>query len=48
MNGLGALVQKDDMRSESPSSIGFTVFAHAHDLNDWILLWWGENMCPEH
>ena len=31
-----------------PSSISFAVFAPAYDLNDWTLLCWGENMCPEH
>ena len=31
-----------------PSSISFAVFAPAHALNDWTLLCWGKNMCPEH
>ena len=48
MNGLGALVQREEVKSESPSSIGFTVSAYAHDLNDWTMLSRGENICPEH
>ena len=48
LNGLGALVQREKVPLESPSSIGFTVFAHAHGLNDWTLLCRCENMCPEH
>ena len=31
-----------------PSSINFAVFVPAHDLNDWTLLCWCENMGPEH
>ena len=47
MNGLGALVQSEGVQSESPSSIGFTTFAHAHDLNNWTLLGRCEHMWPE-
>ena len=28
--------------------IGFTAFTLAHDLNNWTLLYWGENTCPGH
>ena len=31
-----------------PSSINFAVFAPAHNLNDWALFCWRENICPEH
>ena len=45
---LGCIGTKGGDIWESSSSIGFTFFAHALDLIDWRLLWWGENMCPEH